>query len=275
MGKVMARGKAKQAKAGAKGAAKVAKRAAKDLTKGNTKRARAEGQVAATATKQAARDAALAMRELATALSEQARESEALAKAQSKGLELSELAMDKIQERGLDEKATELVERIREADSTQQAVEAARRYSNEGLGILGAWLASGKRADKLGVEPRKRRFPAWLAAIVGLGVGYAAAVMTKTRQGEELRDRISSAAQRITEDTADVSAPPPERPLEDRIRTALGQDPRTAGLPTLNIDVAEGTVFVRGPVPGDVDEATIREVIITIPGVDDVDLQLA
>lgn len=271
MGKRMARGKGKQAKAEAKGAAKVAKHAAKDLAKGNTKRAKAEGKVAAAATKEAARDTAAALRELATAIAEQARESDALAKAQSKGMELGELAMDKIQERGLDEKAAELIERIREADSTQQGLEAARRYSDEGLGILGAWLASGKRADKLGVQPRKRRFPAWLAAILGLGVGYAVAILTKTPQGEEIR----AVAQRITQDTADVSAPPAERPLEDEIRTALGEDPRTADLPTLNINVAEGTVFVRGPVPDGIDEASLRDVISKIPGVEDVDLQLA
>jgi hypothetical protein len=275
MGKLKARGKGTKARAEAKGAAKAGKAAAKDAVRGNTKRAKAESQVAALATKEAAKDAAAAIKELSTAVAEQARESDALAKAQSKGIELAELAKDKMQERGYDEKAAELVERIREADSTQQALEAARRYSAEGLGVLGAWLASGKRAEQLGVQPRKRRFPAWLAAVIGFAVGYGVAIMTKTREGEQLREGMSTAAQRITQDTRDVSAPPADRPLEDQIRTALGEDPRTADLPKLNINVAEGTVFVRGPIPEGIEESSIREVIASIPGVADVDLQLS
>jgi hypothetical protein len=46
------------------------------------------------------------------------------------------------------------------------------------------------------------------------------------------------------------------------------------GVLAVNVNVAEGTVFVRGPLPEGVDEQAVRDVIAKVPGVTDVDLQL-
>jgi osmotically-inducible protein OsmY len=76
----------------------------------------------------------------------------------------------------------------------------------------------------------------------------------------------------------DVEEPPPMltgRPLADQVRSHLSADPRTADLPGLAINVAEGTVFVRGSVPAGYQESAIREVISSVPGVNDVDLQVS
>jgi nucleoid-associated protein YgaU len=252
------------------------------------KKAKLEAEAAALATKQAARDAAESLKELSSAvadqvrsakldekageLAEKVRDSEALARTQAKGAELAALARDKIHEAGLDAKAAELAERARESEKVQQATDTARDVSDEALERLGKWLSTGARAEKLGVQ-RKRRGFSWIAATIGVGVGFAVGLVV-SRRGSDLRDELVTEADRFYQDTPDAAAPPAERPLEDKIRTALGSDPRTSDLPKLNINVAEGTVFVRGPLPEGIDEQAVRDVITKVPGVTDVDLQL-
>lgn len=70
------------------------------------------------------------------------------------------------------------------------------------------------------------------------------------------------------------SAPLSGRSLADEVRSHLSADPRTADLPGLAINVAEGTVFVRGSVPPGYEDLAIRDVISSVPGVNDVDLQV-
>jgi hypothetical protein len=253
-----------------------------------TKKAKLEAEAAAIATKQAARDAAESLKGLSSAVADQVRstklddkasellervrDSDTLARTQTKSAELAALAREKLHESGLDAKAAELAERARESDKGQQAAEAARQISDEALERLGGWLSTGERAEKLGVQPKRRRF-SWVAAAIGAGVGFAVG-MFAARRGSDLSDDLVIDAERLYQDTADATAPPAERPLEDRIRTALGEDARTADLPKLNINIAEGTVFVRGPLPDGIDEQAVRDVIATVPGVADVDLQL-
>ena len=151
---------------------------------------------------------------------------------------------------------------------------------------LGTWLASGSVGKQLGVQRRRRRWPAWLLGVLGVGAGYAVGVFTAPKRGTDLRDDWSAAsastmdtatktADRVSQDTSDMSAPASEKPLADRIRTRLGEDPRTSDLPKLNVNVVEGTVFVRGSVSSDVDKDAIKGVISDVEGVKDVDLQLS
>lgn len=237
-----------------------------------------------------ARDAGLDERaaelaERAAELADRVRDSDAYAKAQAKGGELAARTRTRLKDAELEERAAELAERVRQSDAAQQAWATAQRVSDEQLDRLGDWLAQGKPAEKLGVQPAKRRFPAWLALLIGAGIGYLVGTLTAPKRGDELRnelvtrgsefkDDLATTAQRIQQDTADMAAPPSQKPIADEIRTRLGEDPRTADLPKLNVNVAEGTVFVRGSLPSGFDEEAIREVITTVPGVEDIDLQL-
>lgn len=225
-------------------------------------------------------------------LAERVRDSEALAKAHVKSSELAERARDKIKDSPLEDRATELAERVRKSETAeqakvtaQQAKATAQRVSDEQLGRLGGWLARGKPAEKLHVQPAKRRLPAWLALLVGAGIGYLIGTLTAPKRGEELRhelaqrgtelkDDLAVTAQRVQQDTEDMAAPAAQKPIADEVRTRLGEDPRTSALPKLNVNVAEGTVFVRGSLPAGFDESAIRDVVASVPGVDDVDLQL-
>ncbi|MEX2620623.1 MAG: YtxH domain-containing protein [Egibacteraceae bacterium] len=223
--------------------------------------------------------------ERASELAERVRDSDAYAKAQAKGSELADRTRARLKEAELEERAAELAERVRRSDTAQQAVATAQRVSDQQLDRLGGWLSQGKTAEKLGVQPARRRFPVWLALLIGAGIGYLVGTLTAPKRGDELRhellaqgsefkDDLATTAGRIQQDTADMAAPPAQKPIADEIRTRLGEDPRTAGLPKLNVNVAEGTVFVRGSLPSGFDEGAIREVITSVPGVEDIDLQL-
>lgn len=255
--------------AGRKAAAMAARRKAAEVTS----RARAQ-----------ASDAGLDER--AAELAERVRESDAFLKAQAKGTDFAERTRQRVKEAELDEKATELAERVRNSDAAQQALTTVQRLSDEQLERLGGWLARGKTAQKLGVRSSKRRVPAWLAVVAGVAAGYVIGLLTAPKRGEELRsdlvqqssglrDDLATTAQRLQQDTEDAAAPPAQKPLADKVRTRLGEDPRTSELPKLNVNVAEGTVFVRGSVPSGFDEDAIRAVIASVPGVEDVDLQLS
>lgn len=217
-------------------------------------------------------------------LAERVRESDRLAKAQERGLEVAGMAAAKggefagrarqaIAESGLDERAGEVAERVRKSDQYQQARDTAGEATDRALSSVGRWLAKGPAAEKLEVEPRRRGPSRKVVAVLALGAGFVAGVVTGARKKETV-DEVGRLAGRIGQDTPDIGAPAAQKTVEDEIRTRLGEDPRTADLPKLNINVAEGTVFVRGSVPGDADQETIRAVISTVPGVEDIDLQV-
>lgn len=180
---------------------------------------------------------------------------------------------------------SELADVIRDSETLAEARERSKVLKGTALAGLGTWLGSGSVGQQLGVQKRRRRWPGWLLACVGVGAGYALGVLTAPKRGEELRDdwaaasssfkdQATKAEDRASQDTSDVSAPPAEKPLADKVRTVLGEDPRTSDLPKLNVNVVDGTVFVRGAVSSEVDTETIRVVIADVEGVDDVDLQL-
>lgn len=256
--------------AGRKAAAKAAKHKASALT------SRARAQVNE-----------VGLDEKAAEFAERVRDSEAFLKAQAKGNELAQRTRQRVKDAELDEKAAELAERVRNSDAAQQAFATVQRLSDEQLVRLGGWLGRGKTADKLGLRPAKRRrVPAWLVLVGGVAAGYVIGLLTAPKRGDELRhdlvqqshelrEDLATTAQRLQQDTEDAAAPPAQKPLADKVRTRLGEDPRTSSLPKLNVNVAEGTVFVRGSVPSDVNEDDIRAVIASVPGVEDVDLQLS
>jgi len=259
-------------------------------TKAKLKKAEQEREKAAADVRGALNDAAKALRDLSSALMEtlrsaglderaeelatRLRESETLAKLAAGGQQVASKAREAAKEAGLDARAAEVASKLRESEATKQALARAAKVSDEAYAKLGKRLATGKAAERLGVEPRKRRFPTWLAALLGLAAGAAVSLLAKS-QKREGPDDFELAAQRLTQEGADGgTTAEPSTSLEDRIRDALRQDPRTASLPRLNINVAEGTVFVRGEVPSGSDESAIRDVIAGVEGVEDVDLQV-
>ncbi len=184
----------------------------------------------------------------------------------------------------LNARVAELTDRVLASEAYQQARENAERASAGALAALGAWLASEPQASRLGLQPRKRS-KGWLTMLFGLLAGYAIGVLTAPKPGRETREELNRRGGNLAneavrlkrgaaDDAADIGTPADQKPLADKVRTRLGEDPRTSDLPKLNINVAEGTVFVRGAIPDGTDQESIRSVIVSVPGVEDVDLQL-
>ncbi len=141
--------------------------------------------------------------------------------------------------------------------------------TKRGLRRLGGRLSQGRSAELLGIQPARRRLSLWAVALGGIAVGYVAGLLTAPKRGAELRGALASSAKMHGAPSA--TGPPP---LAETIRSELTGDPRTAQLPELEVNVAQGTVFVRGNVPRGFDEQVLREVISKVPGVSDVDLQV-
>jgi osmotically-inducible protein OsmY len=294
---------AKAARSARKEAEKKAKKATKKARKGADELAhRVKDSDALAKAEQLAARAQKALEEAhlderVSELADRLRESEAFNKAQARGAELADRTQRRIADTHIDERIAELTERLRESEPAQKASKTAKRLSGTGLAAMGTWLATGRAGEKRGLEPRrKRRFPAWLAALLGAGVGYAVGVFTAPRRGEELRHTVAESAQQLaaeargtatelvgqaksaaTEKADELKAAAEsaaEMPLAVLVRETLESDARTRELPDLTINVAEGTVFIRGTVPGTFDEETVRSVVSEVPGVQDVDLQV-
>ena len=217
-------------------------------------------------------------------LAERVRESDRLARAQERGVEVAGLAAAKggelagrareaLAESGIDERAQEVAERVRDSEQYQQARATAGEATDRALKGMGHWLSRGPAAEKLELEPKRRGPSRRGVAVLALAVGFVASVLAGAQKKATV-DEVGRLAGRIGQDTADIGAPAAQKTVEDEIRTRLGEDPRTAELPKLNINVAEGTVFVRGSIPASADQEAIRAVISTVPGVEDIDLQL-
>ncbi|MGH8909728.1 MAG: BON domain-containing protein [Egibacteraceae bacterium] len=177
------------------------------------------------------------------------------AKARAKSAELSAKAQPVVEE--LTAKA--------QATGTKLATRAQRRgvaFADRGLGRIGERLAHGPLAQRLGIQPAKRGVPWPLVGALGIAIGYVIGLLT--------------APKREAESNADIEAHAvwAAQPLAEEIRAQIASDPRTSALPDIKVDVANGTVFVRGTVPRDFDQDTLREVVEGVPGVHDVDLQL-
>ena len=242
-------------------------------------KAQLEASAAAAEARRAAQESAMALRDLAQALVEQ------------------------IKDLGLDEKTAEALERVRQSDAYGQLQaraadvskkvaeseafangrDTAARQATAAMTGLGTWLASGRRGEALGITRSKRRGGGWIFALLGVGLGYAIGILTAPREGREVRDQIASRGRSLASSNGPVEnfdgdpgvlAPSGDPVLADKVRTRLGEDPRTADLPALNINVIDGTVVVRGPLPEDTDRDAIRDVVGSVDGVHDVDMEL-
>jgi hypothetical protein len=261
-----------------KAAKKTAKKSAKKAAKRAEKAGTAVSDRAAELTERAgsaAEKAGTVASERAVELAERLRESDALHKAQDKGSELADIAKSKWRDAELDQRAVELADRLKESDAGQQATRKAKDVTDTSLAALGAWLSAGAGADKLHLDEklgiqRKRRIPAWLWTLIGVALGFAAAKLMSDSSADPVRDDLAAAADRLAQTTPS----PATTVLADTVRTTLQGDPRTADLKQVNINVADGTVFVRGSIPSGVDSDAVRQVIEGVPGVEDVDLQL-
>jgi hypothetical protein len=263
-------------------------KAAKKKAKKAEKHAIAAGEAAQERVADLTERAGAIAHERADELAKHLRDSEALAKAQAKGAELAEvaqvkgselaeLAKAKWHEAELDDRAAALAKQLKEHDASKEASRKAKEASSKAremtdssLASLGGLIASGPMLEKMGLQ-RRSRMPSWLWAVLGAVVGFAAAkLLASSSSSDDVRDDLAAAAERLA-----AKAPHPAGTvLADTIRTTLQGDPRTAELKQLNINVAEGTVFVRGAIPSGIDADAVRQVIEGVPGVEDVDLQL-
>lgn len=245
--------------------------------KTKARKAQLEASAAAAEARRAAQESVVAVRDLAQALS-----------AQIKELGLDERAADTVARvRSSDAygraqaRASEVGRRVADNESFAAATESAAKRSAAALAALGAWLATGPRGDKLGItRSRRGRGGGWFLALLGVGVGYGIGILTAPREGREIRSQLTNRGARqwdgdVTSIDGDqgVLAPSGDPVIADKVRTRLGEDPRTSDLPSLNINVVDGTVVVRGPAGG-VDESAVREVVSSVDGVTAVDLEL-
>lgn len=201
-------------------------------------------------------------------VAERIKKSDALGEASDRGAALLDTARDRWDDSDLDKRAAELAKRLREAEATQNALDRAQKTSDKSLAVVGGWLGSGPLAQKLGLTER-RKWPFAVAAAIGAVLGFAVAQAMKRGSTDTIRDELADAADRLASGGGSATV------LADTIRTTLDADPRTAQLEPLDINVSDGgTVFVRGTVPAEADQDAIRDVIASVPGVVDVDLQL-
>lgn len=215
-----------------------------------------------------------------------ARAEDVLAAAQARGRdlgirrrELSTAIANRLGDLPVDEWAGSLGTALRDAGRTLAEVDAAdhaRRYAHQALQSLGDSLVEGRSGELLGLR-RRRGIPWWTAAAGGAAIGFAAGWFLASRQQEDAQaEEFVASAERLVQDAterADARVAS-EAELRERISAALDDDARTRDLSALEVNVAGSTVFVRGDVPPGFDESRIREVIRTVSGVEDVDLEV-
>jgi ABC-type protease/lipase transport system fused ATPase/permease subunit len=267
-------------------------KAAKKAAKQAEKRAIARSEEVQDRAAELAERAGTVVHDRAAELAERLRDSDALAKAAKKGEELAGLAKERWEDSELEGRALalagaakarwddaeveqrveQLAKQVREADAAKEASKKARDLTDSSLAAVGGWLAASKAADKMGIAPSRRAgLPGIVWVLIGVAVGFVAGRMAAGSSSDDVRDDLAAAAERLA-----TKAPHPAGTvLADTIRTTLQGDPRTAELRQLNINVAEGTVFVRGSIPSGIDSDAVRSVIEGVPGVEDVDLQLS
>ena len=215
--------------------------------------------------------------ERAAELADLAREKVRDAELDARAAELAALARQKVQESGVDDLAADLVARVREtpvavsaAGLAGTAAVTARDATERTLDRVGEKLAEGRVGDALGLRRRKKN-RSWLFIVAAaLAAGAVAGFVVFRRRDAQL------AAQWPAEDfePSGSAVPVVDLPLDGRVREAIGQDPRTADVAPLNVNVVDGTVFVRGFVGPEVDVEALRSVIASVEGVTDVDLQV-
>lgn len=184
-------------------------------------------------------------------------------------------AAAKLKDANLDDRAAELGKRLRDSKATQQAGERAREYGDKAVELFNELLEDTRAAERFGLRPPpapKKRRPTWLLLLLAVAAAVGVAAAKKSRSSSTGGGTLEMSGPTSTA----TSVPAEPKPLAEKVRTAIGQDPRTRELPErLNINVVEGTVFVRGPVPESYDEEELRTVVASVDGVTDVDLQVS
>jgi osmotically-inducible protein OsmY len=246
--------------------------------KTKAKKAQLEASAAAAEARRAAQESATAVRDLGQALL-----------TQLKDLELDEKAVEAIAKlKASDayaqgqERLAQVSKRVSENDNVAAGMDRASKTATAAAAGLGTWLAAGRRGEALGIAPAKRSGAGWFLGLLGVGIGYGIGILTAPREGREMRDQLASRARSNDWDSPvagidgdeGMIAPAGDVQLADKVRTRLGEDPRTSELPSLNINVVDGTVVVRGPAPDATDEDAIRDVVGSVDGVREVDLEL-
>ena len=192
--------------------------------------------------------------------------------------ELVAQAVGRLRDADLDDRAAELAERAQEL-----VAHAADRIRAADLDDKASALID--RVRRTPVPPAiaaRRGVPRWLLVATAV-LGAAGFLGLRSRRRESADDAFTTSAEHLASppaatppaSTAPTTTAPTAKPLAEMVRTNLSRDQRTADLGDLEINVAEGTVFVRGSVPSGTDEDAIREVIANVSGVRDVDLQVA
>ena len=218
------------------------------------------------------------------------------AELEAKAAEIAAVTRSRIKDTGLDDLANDVVSRVRDAavalqasDAAQHAAEAARDATDKTLGKVGEWLGDTSIGDRLtdtpvggrlGLTSPPRKRPWWALALIAGAAAAGAAVAVLRGRAEDEEDPwgadFAGESFGASEPPATSSVAPTvaDRPLEERVREALGQDPRTSHVSRLNVNVVDSTVFVRGAVGADVNQDVLRTVIEGVEGVSDVDLQV-
>ena len=206
------------------------------------------------------------------------------AKLDERAADLAATAREKVRDAELDARAAELAARVRDAAVVEQVTEtaahvadSARDVAETALERVNDWLVDTKVGDAIGIQPKKRRRKPWALVTAGaVAAGVAAGLVLFRRRDTQSDDVWTDAGSDFGngDSLTRSGAPGGSLPLEDRVREAVGADPRTATMPALNINVVDGTVFVRGTVSSEVDQEALRTVIEGVEGVTDVDLQV-
>lgn len=217
--------------------------------------------------------------ERAAELADLAREKVREAELDARAAELAAAGRLKVAELGVDDRAAELVARLRDTSVAQQAAGiagaaalTARDTTDRTLDRVGDKLAEGRVGDALGLRRRRRYNARPLLILAAVAAGVAVGFVAMRRREAELTDQWPPVDDMPA--TGTTPAPAVELPLDGRVREAIGQDPRTADVAPLNVNVVDGTVFVRGFVGPNVDVEALRAVIEGVEGVTDVDLQV-
>ena len=205
------------------------------------------------------------------------------AKLDERAADLATTARERVRDAELDARAAELAAKVRDAavveqvtETAAQVADSARDVAESALERVNEWLVDTKVGDAIGVQSKKRRRrKPWALLTAGaVAAGVAAGLVLFRRKDTQSDDVWTDAGAGTAGDLTRSSAPGVALPLEGRVREAVGADPRTATMPALNINVVDGTVFVRGTVTSEVDQDALRSVIEGVEGVTDVDLQV-
>jgi BON domain len=165
---------------------------------------------------------------------------------------------------------------IRRAMSSREPKKA--RYLKYGLFVLiglaiGAAIARSRKGETSGESgtPAGQGGATWGS---GTSTGTAGGQQSPTdanRTGAERDYSDPSAGPLIGEEHGDVEGVgEQQKELEQRIRTHIGEDPRTAEMPRVNVEVNDGVAELRGAAPSEDAKLAAGEIAQQVEGVREV-----